>query len=84
MPVFDRLATAFVPLGNVKFARMDAASNEVEGLEVRGYPTLLLYLQQDKTQPIKYAGTKDFEGIKEWIHANLKGEAGISTQKEEL
>lgn len=84
MPIFDRLATAFVYLGNVKFARMDAASNEVEGLEVRGYPTLLLYSQQNKTEPIKYAGNKDFEGIKEWIQAYLQGQEGTSSQKEEL
>jgi len=83
LPVFDRLATAFVPLGNVKFGRMDASSNEVEGLEVRGYPTLLLYGAQDKAQPVKYAGNKDFDGIKEWIHTSLGGET-VAAQREEL
>lgn len=60
---------------------MDATSNEVEGLEVRGYPTLLLYSALE-TQPVKYAGNKDFEGIKEWIYTSLGGEKG--SQREEL
>ena len=80
--MFDRLATTFASLGTVKFGKMDAASNEIEGLEVRGYPTLLFYLAQDKAQPIKYAGTKDFEGIKEWISSNTAYPLHISLLKQ--
>lgn len=37
---------------------MDATANEVEGLEVTGFPTLLFYPANAKSEPIEFSGER--------------------------
>ena len=49
---------------------MDSTANEVEGLEVRGYPTLKFYHKGSKSAPVDYEGGRELEGFKTWLNEN--------------
>jgi len=48
---------------------MDSTANEVDGLNVRGYPTLIFYGKDDK-EGKTYDGGRDFEALKLFIEEN--------------
>ena len=43
-PTWDKLAEELKDVKNVEVAKFDATANEFPGVEVRGYPTLKLYV----------------------------------------
>jgi len=46
---------------------MDSTANEVDGVEVRGYPTLKFYPRDGKKNPIDFDAERDMESIKKWL-----------------
>lgn len=46
---------------------MDATANEVDGVDIRGYPTLKFYPKGQKSNPIDYDGNRDADGFKAWL-----------------
>jgi len=52
-------------------SKFDATVNEVEGVEVRGYPTLKFYPKGDaKKVAVDFDGERDLESIKAWLKEN--------------
>ena len=50
-PVYEKLAQKMAALNpNVILARMDATENEVEGIKIEGYPTLIFISGSDRKQ----------------------------------
>ena len=43
-PTWDKLAEELKDVKNVEVGKFDATANEFPGVEVRGYPTLKLYV----------------------------------------
>lgn len=39
-------------------AEIDATENEIEDLDITGYPTLILFPSGDKEHPIEYSGDR--------------------------
>lgn len=66
-PHFVAAATALSANPNVVLAEFDGTLNEVEGVEITGYPTILWYPKDKTAEPIKYNGERDTEGIIDWI-----------------
>jgi len=66
-PIWDDLATELKNVKNLVIAKFDATANEVEGVDVRGYPTLKWYPKGGKTAPVDYEGERDLEGFKKWL-----------------
>ena len=46
---------------------MDTTSNEVEGVELEGFPTLKLYLNGKKTTPLEFDGDRTPEDLKAYL-----------------
>ena len=43
--------------------------NEVAGLEIDGYPTMILYpMGENKKNPIQYKGDRSLEHVKDWLY----------------
>lgn len=77
-PIWDNLAAAYAEVEDLVIAKFDATANEVEGLEIRGYPTLKFYPKDNKAG-VDYEGDRDLESFKKWLseHASsLKGSSG--------
>ncbi|EPR63805.1 putative protein disulfide-isomerase [Toxoplasma gondii GT1] len=51
-------------------AKMDATRNEVKDLYFTGYPTLLLFPANRKTDPIMYRGDRSEEDLLQWLATN--------------
>lgn len=75
-PVWDQLGEQFKSNPDITIAKMDSTANEVEGVNVRGYPTLIYYGKDNKDGK-NYDGGRDLEALKAFVEEN----AGLSTEK---
>jgi len=66
-PIWDDLAADLKNVKNLVIAKFDATANEVEGVDIRGYPTLKWYPKGGKAAPVDYEGERDVEGFKKWF-----------------
>lgn len=65
-PIWDEVAKDLKDVKGLTIAKFDSTANEVEGVEIRGYPTLKFYSAGNKT-PIDYDGDRGAEDIKNWL-----------------
>jgi len=66
-PIWDQVAADLKDVHNLVIAKFDATANEVDGLEVRGYPTLKFYPKGGKSSPVDFEGERDADGIKTFL-----------------
>jgi protein disulfide-isomerase-like protein len=69
-PIWDQLAQDLADIPNLVIAKFDSTANEVDGVEIKGYPTLKFYPKGNKQNPIDYDGERDINGFKEWLKTN--------------
>ena len=77
-PVWDELGEHYKDQENLVIAKFDATANEAEGVEVRGYPTLIFYPKDNKAG-VDYSGERELQNFKDWLGENspvLKGDSG--------
>ena len=65
-PVWEELAEHYKDEPNLVIAKFDATANEAEGVEVRGYPTLIFYPKGNKAG-VNYDGERDLPAFKAWL-----------------
>ena len=58
-PIWDKLGEHFKDDKDVVIAKMDATKNEVEGLQITGFPTLKFYPKGSKDE----VGQREREGV---------------------
>ncbi len=46
---------------------MDATANEVEGVNVQGFPTIKFYPSNNKNEPLDFEGDRTEEGIIDFL-----------------
>jgi len=68
-PIWEELGTAFKDNADIVIAKFDATANEAEGVEVRGYPTLIFY-PKDKKEGVNFDGDRTLEPLKKWLEEN--------------
>lgn len=83
-PIWDELAEHYKDVTGLTIAKMDATANEVDGVEIRGYPTLKFYPKGAKSSPIDYDGGRDLEGFKTWLNENSAAVKAHGAKTEEL
>lgn len=78
-PVWEELGEKFKDNKDMVIAKFDATANEAEGVNIRGYPTLIFYPKGDKSG-INYDGDRDIEGFSKWLaeKASPAGEAEVA------
>ncbi|KAH8584798.1 disulfide isomerase plus ER retention motif [Cryptosporidium sp. chipmunk genotype I] len=54
----------------LKIAKIDGSQNEVENIQILGYPSILLFKSGMKTEPILYNGDRSVANMIEWISKN--------------
>ncbi|EAK88494.1 protein disulfide isomerase, signal peptide plus possible ER retention motif [Cryptosporidium parvum Iowa II] len=54
----------------LKIAKIDGSQNEVENIQILGYPSILLFKSEMKTEPILYNGDRSVANMIEWISKN--------------
>ena len=49
-------------------AKIDGTANDVEAhVEVKGFPTIVLYKKGDPTNPISFSGAREADAMEAWI-----------------
>jgi len=66
-PIYAQLATKLKDNPNVVIAKMDATANEVEGVNVQGFPTIKFYPKGNKQNPIDFNGERTEEGFIKYL-----------------
>jgi protein disulfide-isomerase A1 len=66
-PEWEKLASDFKDVKGLTIAKMDATANEVDGVDIRGYPTLKFYPKGSKSSPVDYDGGRDLDSFKTWL-----------------
>mmetsp|Transcript_17721 Transcript_17721/g.12648 ORF Transcript_17721/g.12648 Transcript_17721/m.12648 type:complete len:123 (+) Transcript_17721:98-466(+) len=83
-PVWEELAESLKDVPNLVIAKFDATANEVDGLEIRGYPTLKFYPMGKSGQAIDYDDERDLEGFKKWLSNNSEAYKQYLANKQDL
>lgn len=84
-PVWEQLANDLKDVKGLIISKFDATANEVEGVDIRGYPTLKFYPKGQKGAPIDYDGGRELENIKDWLKEKSSAyKAYLDTAKTEL
>lgn len=73
-PHFEAAAASLASNPNIVLADFDGTLNEVEGVEISGYPTILWYGKDKSAEPIKFNGERDTQGIIDWIKDHTQHE----------
>ena len=66
---WTELATKMAEFPDLVIGKFDATANEAEGVEVRGYPTLIFYPKDNKAG-ISYDGERDVASFEAWLKEN--------------
>lgn len=73
-PAYQELADVYASDKNAKdkivIAEIDATANDISGLDLEGYPTVILYPAGKKSKPVTYQGNRSIESFFEFIQEN--------------
>jgi protein disulfide-isomerase A1 len=71
-PVWDELGEALSGEDNIVIAKMDSTANEidVDGVTVTGFPTIYFFKGNEKDQPQRYEGGRDYESFVSFLKEN--------------
>jgi len=83
-PIYTTLAKELSEVPGLVIAKMDATANEVEGVEVKGYPSLKFYPKDGKKAPVDFDGERDLESLKAWIQEHSANYKKYMESKTEL
>jgi protein disulfide-isomerase A1 len=79
-PIWEELGAAYKDNADLVIADFDATVNEAEGVDVRGYPTLIFY-PKGGAASVTYEGDRDLEGFKKWLSENA---ASLKVEEEAI
>ena len=68
-PIWDELAEKYKGVPTLTIAKMDATANEidVEGVQVRGFPTLYFFPGNDKKNAVKYEEGRELDDLVKFL-----------------
>jgi protein disulfide-isomerase A1 len=70
-PLYEEIATVFKPIDTVVIAKFDATQNYFDpSYNIRGFPTVLFFPANNKAEPLRYEGNRDFPSIAKFIMDN--------------
>lgn len=79
-PIWDELGEKFKDEKDLVIAKFDATANEAEGVNIRGFPTLIFYPKDNKAG-VPYEGDRTLEAFTSWLeeHSSVlsKGSAKV-------
>jgi len=71
-PIWEQLATEYDDVENVVLAKFDGTLNEVQGVQISGFPTLYFYPAGGSSSTL-YSGERNFKSLKEFVEKNSVG-----------
>ncbi|XP_064406926.1 protein disulfide-isomerase 2-like [Halichondria panicea] len=82
-PIWDDLADHFKDDENIVIAKMDSTKNEVEDIQVQGFPTLK-FIRSGTNEVMDYNGGRTLDDLIEFVEKTVAGEeVGTGEEEEE-
>ncbi len=69
-PKYDELALKVSGNKNLIIAKMDSTKNEVDGVSIRSFPTIKLWVRGNKNEPIDFEGEREVESFLSFLKKN--------------
>ncbi|CEM10172.1 unnamed protein product [Vitrella brassicaformis CCMP3155] len=84
-PIYKQFAKKVARVPTVTVAKIDATRNEVPKMQIRAYPTLLLFPAKNKDHPIEHRGERTEDGLVNFLlqHASFKFDKSLLDKVEE-
>merc|ERR1719199_1009812 len=79
-PIFREVAKKLEGVRTMVIAKIDATANDVEGVDVEGFPTIKFWRADKKDDPMDYDGDRDVDSFITW----LEEKAGLPFNRDEL
>jgi len=82
-PVWEKLAEELSDVPGVVIAKFDSTANEIDGLDIKGYPTLKFY-PKDNKKGVDYDGERDIDTLRQWLKDKSPNYKAYLESKQEL
>lgn len=82
-PIYDELGEKYKDNKDLVIAKMDATANEAEGVNVRGFPTIMFY-PKDNKEGVQYEGDRTLEAFSSYLEEHSSVLKSDSTKVEDL
>lgn len=66
-PVYKDVAKRLESVNTILIAKIDATANDVEGVDIEGFPMIKLWRANNKDAPLDYDGDRDVDGFLTWL-----------------
>jgi len=83
VPVYDELGEKYKDSEDIVIAKMDSTANEVEGVSIRGFPTIKLFKKGDNEE-VDYDGARDLDGFVKFLDKLDEKKEDEAAKKDEL
>lgn len=83
-PIWEELANDLKEVKGLVVGKFDATANEVDGVDIRGYPTLKFYPKGNKAEAIDYDGGRELDDFKNWLKEKSSAYKAYLDNKTEL
>jgi len=70
-PIFRDVAKKLEGVDTLTIAKIDATANDVEGVDVEGFPTIKLWRAEKKDEPLDYDGDRDVDSFISWLEMKV-------------
>lgn len=68
-PLYKELARNLKHVPSLRIMKLDATRNEVEGMQIMSFPSLILFPAGDKPA-VMYQGNREVEDLRQWLHGH--------------
>ena len=68
-PKWDELGERFEDDKDIVIAKMDATANEIEEVQVKGFPTLKLF-KKGTNEIVDYSGAREVDDMEKWLRGD--------------
>jgi protein disulfide-isomerase A1 len=83
-PIYDELGSLYSQIPSVVVAKIDATANDVPPkLNIRGFPTILLFKAGQKDVPVEYQGARTLDDMAKFIHTHASQQFELPTQQQQ-
>merc|ERR1712072_82472 len=70
-PRYEAVATKLKSTSTILVAKVNAEANEIEDVQVDGFPTIKLWPAGKKHEPVDYQGERTTEAILSWLQGEV-------------
>jgi len=73
-PIWDQIAEKYADRKDLMFAKVDGTENEIDGVEIEGFPTLIMY-KKETNEAVDYVGKRELDDLVKFIETGEQEEA---------